>query len=276
MIVRRQITAVTLCDQCQTPGSLILQITVQHSVINQCVFRGRRLLIAGLLQRPDPAKCEIRSFALGNIGLINAKVLLNPLGKEILLQHRVTVPQKAGILLLTQAQIVIKCTTVGFLLMPCDDLLADGIKGTETANKPRPKTYSGSLPSFFFLPHGKLPIIDPLIVRVPCQTAALQAVTACHEIDLRCAFADRGVVIFIHILCFNDDLRTVGGQQGKQHVQLVDIVGPCRGSKRTIHQEMRHIRFQQSLCYIDDSCKRISHEMDGTTRGHSSLFGCRG
>ena len=99
---------------------------------------------------------------------------------------------------------------------------------------------------------------------------------ACHEIDFRCALADSGVVILVHILGFNDDLCAIGGQQRKQHIQLVDVVGTCRGCKGAIHQKVRHIGFQQPFRHIDNPRKRIAHEMDRTAGGYSAFLGSGG
>ena len=97
--------------------------------------------------------------------------------------------------------------------------------------------------------------------------------TACHEIDFRCPLADSGVMVFVHILGLDDDLCAVGSQQRKQHIQLIDVVGACRGRKRTIHQVVRHVRFQQSFRHIDNPRERIAHEMNRTAGGYPSLLG---
>ena len=53
----------------------------------------------------------------------------------------------------------------------------------------------------------RLPVINAFIIRIPRQTAALQPMAACHEIDFRRALADSGVVILvlslIHIFATN-------------------------------------------------------------------------
>ena len=167
-------------------------------------------------------------------------------------------------------------TAAGVPLVPCGDLLTDGVKGTEPADKSRSEIHLRNISLLFFLPHGKLPVINAFIIRIPRQAAALQPMAACHEIDFRRALADSGVVILVHILGFNDDLCAIGGQQRKQHIQLVDVVGTCRGCKGAIHQKVGHVRFQQPFRHIDNPRKGIAHEMDRTAGGYSAFLGSGG
>ena len=167
-------------------------------------------------------------------------------------------------------------TAVCVPVMPCGDFLADGVKGTEPADKPRSEIHLGNISLFFFLPHSKLPVVNAFIIRVPRQAAAFQPMTACHEIDFRCPLADSGVMVFVHILGLDDDLCAVGSQQRKQHIQLVDVVGTCRSRKGAIHQKVGHVRFQQPFRHIDNPRKGIAHEMDRTAGGYSAFLGSGG
>ena len=83
-------------------------------------------------------------------------------------------------------------------------------------------------------------------------------------------------MVFVHILSLDDDLCAVGSQQRKQHIQLIDVVGACRGRKGAIHQVVGHIRFQQPFRHIDNPRKGIAHKMDRTAGGYSAFLGSGG
>ena len=94
------------------------------------------------------------------------------------------------------------------------------------------------------LPERKLPVVKPFIIRVPCQSAALQAVFSCHQIDLGRAFLNVNIPILVHVLRFDDLLRAVLFEERKQLVQLGHVV--CSGSccKGAVHQRMADVSLE--------------------------------
>ena len=182
--------------------------------------------------------------------------------------------QKGLIFFIQQAEVRLQGHTIWLRLVPS---LHAGVylgKHTRTIQIPLPERHCfRCFPGIF--PERKLPIIQTLIVRIPCQPAALQAVLSRHQIDLGRAFFNVNIPILVHVLRFDDLLRAILFEEHKQLVQLGHVVrsGSCR--KGAVHQRMANVRFQKSFCHIGHSGTRITDKVDGAFRGCSHRLAAR-
>ena len=132
------------------------------------------------------------------------------------------------------------------------------------------KCHSWILLHFLFFPaQRKLPIVNALVIGIPCEPAAAHPVLGRQRIDLRCAFSHHFIAVFIHVLRLDDLLRSVSVQERKQFIQLGGVVGSQRGNKGPVHQRVSDIRLETAFRHIYNAGAGVAHKMNGAPRGRS-------
>ena len=132
------------------------------------------------------------------------------------------------------------------------------------------KCHSWILLHFLFFPaQRKLPVINALVIGIPCEPAAAHSVPGRQRIDLRCAFLHHFIAVFIHVLRLDDLLRSVSVQERKQFIQLGGVVGSQCGNKSPVHQRVSDIRLEAAFRHIYNAGAGVAHKMNGAPRGRS-------
>ena len=121
----------------------------------------------------------------------------------------------------------------------------------------------------FFAAQRKLPVVNALVIGIPCEPAAAHPVPGRQRIDLRCAFLHHFIAVFIHVLRLDDLLRSVSVQERKQFIQLGGVVGSQRGNKGPVHQRVSDIRLEAAFRHIYNAGAGVAHKMNGAPRGRS-------
>ena len=132
------------------------------------------------------------------------------------------------------------------------------------------KCHSWILLHFLFFPaQRKLPVINALVIGIPCEPAAAHPVPGRQRIDLRCAFSHHFITVLIHVLRLDDLLRSVSVQERKQFIQLGGVVGSQCGNKGPVHQRVSDIRLEAAFRHIYNAGAGVAHKMNGAPRGRS-------
>ena len=235
----------------------MVKYTLQHSqvrlifwakyrfITHQPVFARGWLLKACLVERVDPGERERFGFPrVRKFQLIDAATELLTLCVQKFCQPCVAAGlQKGVVFFIRQAEIRLQGHTIRLRLVP---LFHAGIylgKRTRAIQIPIPERhYFRCFPSV--LPERKLPVVKALIIRIPCQPAALQSMLSRHEVDFRRAFLDVNVPILIHVLRLNDLLCAVLFEEREQPVQLGHVVRPSGRRKGAVHQRMADVSLE--------------------------------
>ena len=132
------------------------------------------------------------------------------------------------------------------------------------------KCHSWILLHFLFFPaQRKLPVVNALVIGIPCEPAATHPVPGRQRIDLRCAFSHHFIAVLIHVLRLDDLLRSVSVQERKQSIQLGGIVNAQCGNKSPVHQRVSDIRLEAAFRHIYNAGAGVAHKMNGAPRGRS-------
>ena len=133
---------------------------------------------------------------------------------------------------------------------------------TQAAEVLRLETKSIDLLSPLIFPAKcQLPIVKSLIVGIPCQPPAIHAILPGRQVNFRRPGHRHLIVVLVHIVGFNDFLRAVLRQKGKQWVQRAGVVGPGNRGKGAPGQTMGNICFQQPLDHIDHPGGWVTDQM---------------
>ena len=151
----------------------------------QPVLCGRRLLIAGFVQRLDSTEGKgFRALSLNKIQLIDTKPLALPLRIQRRLERAVVAAfEPCGIFLLCEAEMLNKAGPVFRTLMPFLNAVLYMVKGAQAAEILLLEIQRPTLLSRFFSFQRKLPVVDPFVIGIPCQPPALQTVLTRHQVD---------------------------------------------------------------------------------------------
>ena len=118
---------------------------------------------------------------------------------------------------------------------------------------------------FIFSFQRQQPVVDPLVIGIPDQPPAHQAMLCGQLVDLQRPRVDHLIAVFVHVLGLDGLQAGVAAQKGKQTVQTGSIVGPGGRGEGAARQSVGNVGFQCPLGHIDHTSAGIAHKMDGTS-----------
>ena len=124
-------------------------------------------------------------------------------------------------------------------------------------------------------PQGKLPVIDTLVIGVPCQPSVFHSKRPGKQIHIGCTLCHGLIGILVHILSFNNQLCAVLCQELKHWAKLVNAVGSGCGNECPVHYRMGNIGFQNTFRHVNRSGGWIAYQHHRTSGTDTHRFARR-